>query len=159
MRPGPRWVRGVVASTLLLLVASCANEPVAIDPTSPDQADSLRCRALIDALPDSLAGQDRRMISPAAGRGAAWGDPPIVLTCGGDWPLPAALNCQEVDGVDWYAPEDQIADQSKDAVLTTVGYQPAVRVEVPTSRRPPADVLVQLAPMIRGALLNTASCS
>jgi len=131
---------------------------VTIEATSPPPAEAARCESLVDALPNTISSQDRRMVSPAAALGAAWGDPAIVLTCGGSWELPEAINCQEVDGVDWWAPESQIADQSADVVLTTVGYSPAIRVMVPASYRPPTAVMGDLAPAIKATLEHPQPC-
>ena len=86
-------------------------------------------------------------MTPAGGPVAAWGDPAIVLTCGVSTELPLAVVCQEVAGVDWYAPESSF-DQSAPAVLTTVGRSPQVRLEVPADYRPPTEVLVGVASAI-----------
>jgi hypothetical protein len=93
--------------------------------------------------------------------GAAWGDPAIVLTCGVGTPdgyTPAA-HCQRVDGVDWFAPEDQITDQSKDVVLTTMGRKPSVEVVVPHDYRPPDATMVDLATVIKKHTKVVEPCS
>ncbi len=92
--------------------------------------------------------------------GAAWGDPPIVLRCGVGTPPDYELfsACQRVAGVDWYAPEDQIADQGTEVVLTTIGRSPAVEVTVPAELRPPDGVLVDLAPALRARSRVTEPC-
>lgn len=126
--------------------------------TEPSRGDAGRCEALIAALPVVLSSQERRAVSPAAALGAAWGDPPIVLTCGGDWEVPAAASCQEVDGVDWYVPEAAFNDPAADVVMTTIGRAPVVRVELPADYRPPAAAMVDLAPAIRQTLAPTTPC-
>jgi hypothetical protein len=131
---------------------------VGIDGPVPSPAVAAQCSALVEALPDTVDGEHRRDVTPADGLGAAWGDPAIVLTCGGTWQVPADANCQEVDGVDWYAPESQFADQDADVVLTTIGYSPVVRVEVPARYRPPAATMVDLAPAIKKTLNRIAPC-
>ncbi|MGD9960823.1 DUF3515 domain-containing protein [Nocardioides sp.] len=151
--------RGVSVCALLLLLGACAKEPVAIEHTAPAPDDAARCRDLVEALPDKLSGEQRRLVSPAAALGAGWGDPPIVLTCGGDWPVPDVAACQEVDGVGWYVPESAFDDQSADVVMTSIGWSPAVQVELPADYRPPAGVMVALAPLIKKALRATTPCS
>jgi hypothetical protein len=68
------------------------------------------CTALLAALPDSVADQPRREVEPADAWGAAWGDPAIVLRCGG--PAPAGFDdvaaCTTVNGVDWFVDEDAV---------------------------------------------------
>ncbi len=152
-------LRGVVVCALLLLLAGCGKEPVSIEHTAPSPEDAARCQALVKALPDALSDQDRRLVSPAAALGAAWGDPPIVLTCGGDWPIPATAACQEVDGVGWYVPEDAFDDQSADVLMTSIGFEPVVQVELPADYRPPASAMVELAPAIKKSLKVTTPCS
>jgi hypothetical protein len=152
-------VRGVaVCAGLLMMLASCAKEPVTIEHTEPSLQDTTRCEELVAALPDLVSGAKRRLVSPAASLGAAWGDPPIVLTCGGDWPLPAAAFCTEANGVDWYIPDDATNDLSAAVVLTTIGRTPAVRVELPSKYLPPAATMVALAPAINKTLVASAPC-
>ncbi|CUR56627.1 conserved exported hypothetical protein [metagenome] len=152
-------VRGVGVCALLVLLAGCAKEPVTIEHTNPSADDTARCEALVDSLPDTLGDQDRRLVSPAAALGAGWGDPPIVLTCGGDWPIPAGASCQEVDSVGWYVPESAFDDQSADVVMTSIGFEPTVQVVLPADYRPPAAVMVGLAPAITKTLKPTTPCS
>jgi hypothetical protein len=157
-RPGPGWVRGVVALSLLVLVAGCAKEPVSIEQVTVTRDDEARCAALVAALPKKLADLDRRRVAPAAALGAAWGDPAVVLTCGVDDKLPKAAACQEVEGVGWYAPEEAFDDQSLDVELTTIGLRPVVHVHVPAKYRPPPAIMVQLAPALKATLAATGGC-
>jgi hypothetical protein len=159
--------RGVVASWGLavtaLLLAGCGKEPVAIDALAPAGSDGERCAKLVDALPDDLSDQHRRLISPAAAPGAAWGDPPIVLTCGGSWPVPPSAVCVDVNGVGWHAPSGDVLDLSKDSsagavTLTTIGAKPAVRLEVPADYFPPATALVDVAPALKATLTGIKGC-
>ena len=96
---------------------------------------------MIDALPRTVAGQDRRTTTPE-GLTAAWGDPPIVLRCG--VPRPAALmptsQLVTVDGVDWFA-----EPLSNGYLFTTYGRAAYVEVAVPSAYQPPAAVLTELA--------------
>jgi hypothetical protein len=106
-----------------------------------------------------VSSESRQSVTPDDALGAAWGDPAIVLTCGGSWDIPATANCQEVNGVDWYAPESSFSDQSVDVVLTTIGWTPVVRLELPAEYRPPAAAMVDLAPAIKKTLKPTTPCS
>ncbi len=112
----PRW-RIVAALTLPLvavlaivvgarLAASSAPGPagpLAVPGTDQPGAASASCKDLMSALPDTLAGAQRRtLVVPVEGV-AAWGDPAVILRCG--VPTPAELTCsaalQGVDTVDW----------------------------------------------------------
>jgi hypothetical protein len=135
--------RGAVASALLLtaLTAACADAPVSID-TSTGLTDAEReaCQALVEALPDRLAGEERRLVAPAATLGAAWGDPAIVLRCGVPQPddFTDTSTCVEADGVGWYVPDTVLLsdDETLDVTMTAVGYRPRVQVVVPGEYRP-----------------------
>jgi len=142
---------------LSLGLAGCAKEPISIDQVTLSADDLARCVALVAALPQQLADLDRRKVSPAAALGAAWGDPAVVLTCGAPDDVPPAAACSEVDGVGWYAPEDEIDNQSVDAELTTIGMRPVVHLHVPADYRPPPAILVQLGPLLKQTLAATTS--
>lgn len=123
------------------------------------------CAALVEALPDTLAGQERRSVDPADAPAAAYGDPAITVECGG--PMPRGFDsfaaCEEVDGVGWYLPPDQITDpteESVDATLGTVGWEPVVALRVPATYRPEglAAALAELAPPVRRTLEQVRPC-
>ena len=153
-------MRGAVACTALLAVVACAPDAVSIDSPDLDGAARTACRELLDALPSDLAGQERRDIDPDDALGAAWGDPAIVLRCGAGTPdgFTRFSACEEVNGVGWYVPEDQVADGSADVTLTTIGFQPRVELRIPSDYRPPNDVLVQLAAPIKKHLALVKPC-
>jgi len=161
-RPGPRWVRGVVLSGLLLVVTGCADEPVSIPTTDADSKDRVVCERFVADLPTLLAGQRERSLVRNGGLGAAWGDPEIVLTCGGELPddFDRFAQCVEANGVGWFVPSDAEADQSSTATLTAAGYRPVVRVTVPGDYRPEgvASVMAQLADPVRGHLRLVDRC-
>jgi len=154
------WTRGAVACTALLAAAACSPGPVAIDSPDVDADTEAACRALLDVLPDELAGQEGRDVDPDDALGAAWGDPAIELRCGVGTPdgLTKFSECQEVNGVGWYVPEEQVADGSADLTLTTIGFEPAVEVRIPATYRPPNDALVQLAGPIKKSLELVKPC-
>ena len=161
-RPGPRRVRGVALSGLLLALAGCADEPVSIPSSDVGPAARVTCEQFLADLPSQLAGQRKRALARNGALGAAWGDPAIVLTCGGGLPddFDRFAQCVEANGVGWFVPEDAEADQSSTAVLTAAGYRPVVRVTVPGDYRPEgvASVMAQLADPVRDHLKLVDRC-
>jgi len=143
---------GAVACTALLgLVAGCSADTVAVQPARPTGQDAEACAALEAALPDRVAGQERRGVEPADGYAAAWGDPPIVLRCG-TGPgrgFDAFSRCQVANGVDWYVPESQVQGRPLEVTMTTVGRAVNVEVVLPEDYFPPAAAMVDLAPALK----------
>ncbi|HYH35846.1 MAG TPA: DUF3515 domain-containing protein, partial [Nocardioides sp.] len=115
-----------------MVLAGCSTGPVAIRAPELDAEEARACQELVDALPRTLDGAERREVEPADAPGAAWGDPAVVLTCGGEVPgdFTRTAFCQEVDGVGWYVADAALADESVDVTLVTVGYRPIVSVVV-----------------------------
>ena len=142
---------------LVALTAGCG----AVDLTAPDVsgADRRACLSLVDDLPRRLAEQQRRE-TEGSPLGAAWGDPPIVLRCGVGTPedYEQFSPCQRVNGVDWFVPEEQVADQDADVLLTTIGRKPNVEVAIPSEYRPPDSVMVDLAQAIKGRTRVVRAC-
>jgi hypothetical protein len=136
-----------------VLLSGCGKEPVSIPTLRLTAADQARCQRLTNALPDTVAGQDQRKTQPAAALGGAWGDPPIIAQCG--VPVPGEFSrraaCTQADGVGWFVPSAQVADQSADVVMSTAGYRPVLQVTVPATYRPNglAAAMVELAPMVK----------
>ncbi|MFE7774730.1 DUF3515 domain-containing protein [Streptomyces sp. NPDC057445] len=98
------------AAAVLLAAAGCSSTdaPASITVPAPPPEEKALCRALHEALPDSVAGVDRQDPEPRSELTAGWGDAAIVLRCG--VPRPAGLNDWrangvEVSGVEWYAEE------------------------------------------------------
>ncbi len=152
-RPGLRWTRGVIASAVALpLLTGCGDNPVRLDSAPLDEAAHTACRALVDDLPDEVAEESRRLVAPANALGAAWGDPPIVLTCGAEVPLEfdRFATCVEANGVGWYVPADAEEQPDATVTLTAAGYRPVVQVEVPGEHRPEgaAAAMAELAPAV-----------
>lgn len=149
-----------------MVLGGCAPERVEMRDPSLTAKDAEACSALTDALPDTLAGEVRRSIEPDSAPGAAYGDPPITVQCGGR--MPAGFDrfspCDEVNGVGWFLPPDQITDPTKDppttATLGTVGWNPIVELRVPADYRPEglAATLSDLAPLISEHLEQVQPC-
>lgn len=139
------------------MLSACGNDPA---PGPEDPAAQAACEALLADAPGLLGGAERRD-SGAGPYAGTWGaQPSIVVRCGVPEPpgLEPTSECIDADGVDWFAPEEQAADQSLDATLTTVGREPRVQVVVPAQRRPPNDVLVELAPAVLERTAETTRC-
>ena len=161
-RPGPRRVRGVALSALGLALAGCADEPVSI--SSPDVSQSVRitCEQFLADLPSQLADEQKRALTRNGALGAAWGDPAIILTCGGELPddFDRFAECIEANGVGWFVPAGAEDDQSSAATVTAAGYRPVVRVTIPPDYRPEgvASVIAQLADPVRRHLKLVDPC-
>ena len=119
-------------------LAGCSDDPVRIPDPDLDATEDRACRELVADLPQTLAEAARGEVEPSDAPGAAWGEPPIVLSCGGEVPdgFSRTAFCQEVNGVGWYVPDAALKDESRDVTMVTVGYRPIVTVEVPAELRP-----------------------
>ncbi|MGY4720882.1 DUF3515 family protein [Naumannella cuiyingiana] len=128
------------ALAALPILAGCAG-PVDIAEPQPKAAAAQACAKMIADLPPTVGGQDRREARPGR-TGAAWGNPAIVLTCGGELPAGAGpdAQCFEVNQVGWYAEESE-----QGWTFTTLGRLTPVQVTVPPEYAPEANVLVDLA--------------
>ena len=147
---------------LVALTAGCADDRVelsATDPADLEPAAERACTALLDALPETLADQPRRPVDPPDALGAAWGDPAIILRCGG--PRPAgftrASTCLTVNDVDWFIPEEQL-DARQELTMTAIHREVYVEVELPVDHWPPATALADLADPVRTSLERRGRC-
>ena len=79
----PAPARGVALSGVLVaaaaLLSGCGG-PVEITPPPPSERSA--CDTLARQLPQRLADLPRAEVTPTDADGAAWGDPPMTLTCG-----------------------------------------------------------------------------
>ncbi len=118
------------------------------------------CADLVEALPDRVSEQQRRE-TEGNPLGAAWGDPAIVLRCGVGTPsgYDKFAACQVADGLGWFVPDEQMADQGRDLVMTTIERSPRVEVLVPAEYRPPPAVMVDLAEAIKRHTRLVKPCS
>jgi hypothetical protein len=149
-------------SGLLLVLAGCADRPVSIPTTDAGPAAAAVCEQFLSDLPSVLAGERKRALVRNGALGAAWGDPAIVLTCGGELPgdFDRFSQCVEANGVGWFVPADAERDQTATAVLTAAGYRPVVQVSVPGDYRPEgvASVMAQLAAPVEEHLKLVDRC-
>ena len=144
------------------LLTACGSGAVAIDSPAPDARDRAACERILGALPDTVAGEEGREVTPADALGAAWGDPAIVLTCGVEMPaeFDEFATCVEANGVDWFVPAEQVEDDSRDVTFSTAGYRPIVELRVPAEYRPEggAAALAELAKPLRKRLELVRAC-
>jgi hypothetical protein len=161
-RLGPALGRGVVTSASVLLLAACSPGAVTIEEHDLAEADRAACEALVEDLPDTLSGELRRSVDPEDALGAAWGDPAYVLTCG--VPEPAdyepTAECNVIEGVGWYVPDDQLSDPRVDATPIALSLTPHVEVRVPSRYRTDGidSALAELAPLMQEHLGEGLSC-
>lgn len=143
MRGGTALSRrpAVAVAASLAFLCSCGGGgsssdtgPVAISaPPAPAEA-LTACAELVKTLPVSLGdGLDRREIDGDVARGAAWGDPPVVLTCG-----VAAAGQPGVDGEPVFlaTPDGQkleflVDDVGAASLWLTVGRTVTVSLTIP----------------------------
>nr|MDT0661557.1 DUF3515 family protein [Micromonospora sp. DSM 115978] len=105
------------------------------------------CRALLSRLPNVVRDLAQRPVSAGPEQNAAYGDPPLTVTCGG----PAAQaeptdQVWTVNAVCWHA-----AQAAQAMVLTTVDREVPVRVSVPSGYEQP----LQWAAPIASAVVAT----
>lgn len=83
-----------------------------------------------------------------------------MLTCG--VPMPEGFDeysmCQEVNGVGWFVPEEQMDDSPTELVMTTVGFEQNVEVRVPREHWPPDATMVGLAEAIDSSIREVKPC-
>ncbi len=162
-RLGPALGRGVVASAAgCLLLSACSSGTIGIDDADLSSADRAACQALVDDLPDTLAGEPRRSVDPDDALGAAWGDPAYVLTCGVPAPddYEPTAECSVVKGVGWYVTDGQLSDLGVDATPIALSLSPYVEVQVPSRYRTRGidEALAELAPVLKEHLGEGLSC-
>lgn len=111
------------------------------------------CDALVAALPDRVLDQTRR--DTTAALTAAWGDPPITLSCGVATPpgLTGTAQCFEVNDVGWYAEQG-----TGGYLFATIGRAVVVEVGVPAAYAPEANALVDLAAAITATVPEIRPC-
>lgn len=148
------------AVALVPLLTACG--PVELPTPELSEADAATCAALVADLPDTLAGEEPVETEPADAPGAAYGDPAIVVSCGAPEPddFRETADCLAVNGVGWFVPPDQDADNDADLTLTTGGYEPRLQVDVPADYRPEgsASVMAELSDVVKDHLDLVERC-
>jgi hypothetical protein len=142
-------------------LGACGDDAVRIDAPPPSATNRAACEELLAALPQSIAGVERRDTEPEGAYGAAWGDPPIVLTCGGSTPtdFDATSACTTVNGVDWFIPQEQLeTSDAIDRTMTAVNREPQVQVRLPAAYWPPATTMADLSGPVTEHTERTGRC-
>jgi hypothetical protein len=151
-----------VSALACLLLAACSPGKVPIEEQDLSEADRATCEALVDDLPDTLAGELRRSTDPDDALGAAWGDPAYVLTCGVPEPADYAptAECSVIKGIGWYVADDQLSDSRVDATPIALSRTPYVELLVPSRYRTDGidRALAELAPVLKEHLAEGLSC-
>lgn len=139
----PRCAVTVLALLAGVMVTSGCAGPVSTPEPDVDDAARAICTRLIGDLPRTVLNAPRRDTTGALS--AAWGAPPITLTCGIAEPAAMATDtrCFEVNGVGWYAEEGEGG-----WLFTTIGRAVPVQLGVPNKYAPEADALVDVAAAI-----------
>lgn len=164
------------AAASVLLISGCSSA-VTVD-AAPDATDPDCARAMV-AMPDSLAGQDKRETTAQAT--AAWGDPAsIILKCGARVKEPVTDPCVRVNDVDWTLKQEDGTDdtsQSKGSqsggtgqdqgetlngkgtwTATSFGRSPAVQVTFDAAKVNSSTLLVDLQSAV-GRIDQTKQCT
>jgi hypothetical protein len=131
-----------------------------VDPPDLTGREGRVCADLLRKLPATVDGAERRDVDPAQSAAAAWGDPAIVLRCGVDRPagLDEFATCQEVNGVGWWVPEEQMTGAPTPLTMTTVDREVLVEVSLPETHWPPANTMVDLADAVGEAVPQDSPC-
>ena len=128
-----------------------ATGPVDVPAPAVDAVTASACRALVAALPEEVdPGVTRRPVSGDAGRTAAWGDPPVTLTCG----VPAPDRPEEpvvVNGVAW-----SVRDIGAGFRWTTRDREVLVAVDVPDAYENGAEIVNPLSGPVASAFPSVA---
>lgn len=126
-----------------------ATSPVTVSapPLAPQPA--AVCRALLARLPQALSVGPRRPVTAGQEQNAAYGDPPVLLSCG--FAQVASLAPQDtvyqLSGVCWHAVELPVG-----TVWTTVDREVPVTVTVPRAYDQPGQVVIELVPPVLAAV-------
>ena len=120
----------MLSVVLLVLLAGSLTGCSDLPDLSADEASA--CAALMDDLPDPLAGEP---LTDSDERTASWGD--VELTCGVDRPpeYDEYSPCIQVAGVGWFVPDDELKDIGGDAEATALTRTPYVALHVPAEHR------------------------
>lgn len=140
----------VLGATAVVALSGCSSA-VEIAPTPLATGDV--CRAVADAWPSDVGGQERREVSDSDA-GAAYGDPAIIVRCGVPALGPTTDDCIEVDGMGWVA--QPLSDGTR---FTTFGRDPAVEVLVPRAYAPEPLLLPAFTEAAERLPKNSLACT
>ncbi|MDX2968014.1 DUF3515 domain-containing protein [Kribbella solani] len=138
--------RILFAALGLILLAGCSPGPAPVPVPSPAPDVAAACAGLVEALPAKILDAKRRDTSPESPLTAAYGDPPIEVTCGVAPPAgmaEAQSQCFEVNGVGWFAKQVE-----NGYIFTTIGRALYVELAVPDKYSPEANALTDVAEVV-----------
>jgi hypothetical protein len=150
----PCLVAGLSAAGLLTAaLAGCAPGSSGAQLTAAPRAGDAACVAALAKAPATVLGHPRTPIDVAGA--AAWGEPPITLSCGLPEQPPSPDRCLTIGDIDWV-----VDDTGDPIVFTTYGRAPAAQVRVPLSygRENATAALVDLATVAGGLARTAHSC-
>ncbi|GAA1574841.1 hypothetical protein GCM10009789_30360 [Kribbella sancticallisti] len=90
---------------------------------------------------------ERRETEPPSPLTAAYGDPPVEVTCGVAPPAgmaEAQSQCFEVNGVGWFAKE-----VGNGVIFTTIGRKVYLEIAVPVKYKPEANALTDVSDAVK----------
>jgi len=155
---------GVVACAPLVWTTGCSTGPVELVSPELSGPEAAACARFVAALPDTLAGQERRETSGDDEYAAAWGDPAIVVTCGVGAPvgLTDTSTCVEVDSTGWFVPDEVLNDDEEtlDVTATELNHRPRVELSLPGDYRPDGflNATGALAGVVEQTLEQSSAC-
>ncbi len=102
-----------------------STEPVKVDAAALAPEEAPLCAAVVAKLPETVRGLNRRPVVNGPEQNAAYGEPPLTVTCGGQTPaFPPQDLVYNVNGICWHADEG-----GKN--WTTVDRRVAVKISLP----------------------------
>jgi hypothetical protein len=128
-----------------------ATGPVTMPAKALDGRQADVCRALLARMPEKVRDRQRRQVTAGQGQNAAFGDPAIMLACGGEAPSFAPTEMvYGLSGVCW------MADPSG-TMWTTVDREVPVVVLVPKDYDSPAQWVTAFSEPILAAIPPSAN--
>jgi uncharacterized protein DUF3515 len=109
----------------------------------------LTCRAFTAALPDTLRNLPRRPVSDGVEQNAAYGDPPVTVSCGvPPVTVPPTSHVYPLSGVCWYA----APAAGGGTAWTTVDRTVPIVVTVPKRYDPPGQWVIGFSDTVAGVV-------
>ena len=124
-------------------------EPVEVAAPALTEREGIVCRALASQLPAEVDGLVQRPVTDGPEQNAAYGEPPITVTCG-----PPAAAYEPTDqlhpwgGVCWHPNPDG-------TVWTALGREVPVRVRVPAAYEAPFQHVLEFSETVAATVLTT----
>lgn len=135
-----------------------ATTPVELAAPPLGEQSAQNCRKLVEALPGRIRDLPRRPVTAGPRQNAAYGDPPIILSCGAPaTSFPPDDVVYVADGVCWHAPGAGQPAAVPPAAgqrtqWTTVDRQVPVRVVMPVGYEQPVQWLNEFSAAIARAI-------